>query len=58
MENWDESMQIECASSFSNGEVVKCLNQTNIAKLMDECLNIILNANIENDDVSLKFILV
>ena len=51
-------MQIECASSFSNGEVVKCLNQTNIAKLMDECLNIILNANIENDDVSLKFILV
>ena len=54
MEIWDDKMQIECALSFQREEVLKLMNSNNQQKLMEECLNIILNANMEQEDVIYK----
>jgi len=49
MEDWDDKMQTECALTFSREDVIKSMFLQNTMKLMDESLNIILNANIENE---------
>ncbi len=51
MEIWDDKMQNECAISFQREEVISKMNLQNLQKLMEETLNIILNANIENTEV-------
>lgn len=49
-------MQTECAVTFQKENVIKLMSFPNLQKLMEECLNIILNANIENEEVSLNFL--
>lgn len=51
MEIWDDKMQNECALSFQREEVIMKMTLQNLQKLAEECLNIILNANIENEEV-------
>ncbi len=57
MNDWDDKMQTECALVFLKDEVVRLMNFANQQKLMEGCLSIILNANIENEDV-LKTLLI
>jgi hypothetical protein len=54
MEIWDDKMQNECALSFQREEVIMKMTLQNLQKLGEECLNIILNANIENEEVLLS----
>eukprot|EP00347_Sterkiella_histriomuscorum_P001141 403373167 len=56
MEIWDDSMQIECALSFCREDVIKYMNSQNQQKLLDECLNIIINADINNEDFIYKWV--
>jgi hypothetical protein len=46
MEIWDNEMQVECAKSFQKEEVVQYMSSENQMKLMDECISIIMNADI------------
>jgi len=50
MENWDNEMQIECAKSFQREDVVQYMTPENHMKLMDECLNVIMNSEITQED--------
>lgn len=52
MEIWDEKMQMECAKSFEKHDVVKLMTTPNQTKLMEECLNYILNADITHEEVT------
>ena len=56
MEIWDDKMQNECALSFQREEVISKMTLQNLQRLMDECLNIILNASIENEEVKFTFL--
>lgn len=54
MEIWDEKMQSECALSFQRDEVIKFMSLPNQQKLMEECVNIILNAGVEHEEVRIN----
>lgn len=45
MESWDMSMQMECAKSLHKENVLSMMTPGNHIRLMDECLNIVLNAD-------------
>jgi len=53
MDLWDEKMQTQCSLSFQKEGVIKLMNSANQNKLMDECLSIILNADVTHEDVKL-----
>jgi hypothetical protein len=52
MEIWDLNMQKECAKSFQRDETLRAMNTANQVKLMDELLNIIMNVDITQEEVS------
>lgn len=52
MDGWDDNMQSQCADSFCKPHVIRSMNEANLLKLMDESLNIIVNADINNEAVS------
>jgi len=52
MEIWDMSMQRECAKSFQREDTLRAMNTHNQVKLMDELLNIIMNVDITQEEVS------
>lgn len=53
MEIWDEKMQMQCAMNFHKEDVIKNMNNQNQVKLMDECITIIINADITHEDVNI-----
>ena len=50
MENWDNAMQLECAKSFIREDVLQYMSGENLIRLMEECLVIILNADISQEE--------
>lgn len=54
MDGWDDNMQSQCADSFCKQNVVKLMNEANSLKLLDETLNVIINADINNEAVSIS----
>lgn len=51
MESWDEKMQTDCARSFQKEDVIRMMSATNQTKLMEETLDIILNADVTHEEV-------
>lgn len=51
MEIWDEKMQTECGRNFEKADVVRLMTTPNQSKLMEECLNFIINADVTHEEV-------
>ena len=53
MEKWDMKMQLECANSLHKEAVIALMTSKNQVKTMDECITIILNADITQEEVTI-----